>query len=121
MTEWLLVLLGVALTVGTAVFVAAEFSFVTLDRPQVQRAVDEGDHRARPVLAALRRLSTELSGAQVGITLTTLLVATPPSPPSAQLLSLPLTRLGLTAPRSRPSPPAWRSSSSTASRWSSAS
>ena len=57
MTEWLLVLLGVALTAGTAVFVAAEFSFVALDRPQVQQAVDGGDHRARSVLASLRQLS----------------------------------------------------------------
>ena len=74
MTEWLLVLLGVALTAGTAVFVAAEFSLVALDRPQVQQAVDAGDHRARSVLASLRGLSTQLSAAQVGITLTTLVV-----------------------------------------------
>ena len=46
MTEWLLVLAGVALTAGTAVFVAAEFSLVALDRPTVQQAVDDG-RRAR--------------------------------------------------------------------------
>ena len=72
MTEWLLVLAGVVLTLGTALFVAAEFSLVALDRPTVQRAVDEGDARARWVLASLRQLSTQLSGAQVGITITTL-------------------------------------------------
>ena len=33
MTAWLLLLLGVVLTVGTALFVAAEFSLVALDRP----------------------------------------------------------------------------------------
>ena len=43
MTEWLLVLLGVGLTVGTALFVATEFSLVALDRPTVQKAVDAGD------------------------------------------------------------------------------
>src|SRR4051812_48636180 len=95
MTEWLLVLLGVALTAGTAVFVAAEFSFVALDRPQVQQAVDEGDHRSRPVLASLRELSTQLSAAQVGITLTTLVVGYLAQPSVGRLLSGPLTRLGL--------------------------
>ena len=98
MTEWLLVLLGVALTAGTAVFVAAEFSFVALDRPQVQRAVDEGDHRSRPVLASLRQLSTQLSAAQVGITLTTLVVGYLAQPSVGRLLSVPLTRLGLSEP-----------------------
>ena len=68
------------LTVGTALFVAAEFSLVALDRPTVQRAVDAGDRRARSVLAALRQLSTQLSAAQVGITLTTLVVGFLASP-----------------------------------------
>ena len=97
MTEWLLVLLGVALTAGTAVFVAAEFSLVALDRPQVQQAVDAGDHRARSVLASLRELSTQLSGAQVGITLTTLVVGYLAQPSVGQLVSGPLARLGLSA------------------------
>jgi CBS domain containing-hemolysin-like protein len=95
MTEWLLVLLGVALTAGTAVFVAAEFSFVALDRPQVQQAVDAGDHRARSVLASLRELSTQLSAAQVGITLTTLVVGYLAQPSVGRLVMGPLTRLGL--------------------------
>ena len=73
MTEWLLLLAAVALTAAAAVFVAAEFSLVALDRPTVQRAVDAGDAGAQPVLVALRSLSTQLSAAQVGITLTTLL------------------------------------------------
>ena len=61
MGEWLLALLAVVLTVGTAVFVATEFSLVALDRPTVQQAIDSGDTRARGVLASLRRLSTQLS------------------------------------------------------------
>jgi CBS domain containing-hemolysin-like protein len=95
MTEWLLVLAGVALTVGTAVFVAAEFSLVALDRPSVQRAVDEGDHRAEVVLGSLRRLSTQLSAAQVGITLTTLVLGYLATPSLGTLLQTPLAALGL--------------------------
>ena len=95
MTEWLLVLAGVALTVGTAIFVAAEFSLVALDRPSVQRAVDRGDHRAAVVLGSLRRLSTQLSAAQVGITLTTLVLGYLATPSLGKLLQTPLEAMGL--------------------------
>jgi CBS domain containing-hemolysin-like protein len=95
MTEWLLVLGAVLLTAGTAVFVAAEFSLVALDRPTVQRAIDEGDSRARVVLQSLKQLSTQLSAAQVGITITTLVVGYLAEPSIGQLVSGPLTSLGL--------------------------
>ncbi|MGO4598192.1 hemolysin family protein [Terrabacter sp. 2RAF25] len=95
MTEWLLVLGAVLLTAGTAVFVAAEFSLVALDRPTVQRAIDEGDSRARVVLQSLKQLSTQLSAAQVGITITTLVVGYLAQPSIGVLVAGPLTSLGL--------------------------
>jgi CBS domain containing-hemolysin-like protein len=95
MTEWLLVLAGVGLTIGTALFVATEFSLVALDRPTVQRAVDEGDPGAGMVLASLRRLSTQLSAAQVGITLTTLVLGFIATPSLGKLLRAPVGALGL--------------------------
>jgi CBS domain containing-hemolysin-like protein len=95
MTEWLGVLAGVALTVGTAVFVATEFSLVALDRPAVQRAADAGDTRAGLVLGSLRRLSTQLSAAQVGITLTTLVLGFIATPSLGSLLQAPLHAIGL--------------------------
>lgn len=70
---WILLGLGVLLTAGTFVFVASEFSLVALDRHTVERARDAGDRRADGVLSALTHLSTNLSGAQLGITVTTLL------------------------------------------------
>jgi len=95
MGEWLLVLAAVVLTAGTALFVAAEFSLVALDRPTVQRAVDEGDARARVVLRSLRQLSTQLSAAQVGITLTTLVVGYLAQPSVGAILETPLRALPL--------------------------
>jgi len=75
LTEWLLVGAGVLLTAGTAVFVAAEFALVTLDPGVVEQdLVRRHDRRGASVRAALRELSTQLSGAQVGITLTTILL-----------------------------------------------
>ncbi len=95
MTDWVLVLVGVVLTLGTALFVAAEFSLVALDRSTVQQAVDRGDPRARWVLASLRQLSTQLSGAQVGITITTLALGFLSTPALANLLRPPLRVVGL--------------------------
>ncbi|GGL30271.1 HlyC/CorC family transporter [Phycicoccus endophyticus] len=95
MTPWLLLLLGVVLTLGTALFVAAEFSLVALDRPAVQRAADAGEAGARSVLVSHRQLSTQLSACQVGITLTTLVLGFIASPSVGELLVGPLGSLGL--------------------------
>ncbi|MFC7487760.1 hemolysin family protein [Knoellia sp. CPCC 206453] len=95
MTEWLLVLAGIALTLGTALFVAAEFALVALDRPSVEKAVERGDGGARSVLTSLRSLSTQLSASQVGITLTTLVLGFLANPSIGKLLLGPLESLGL--------------------------
>jgi len=95
MTGWLLVLAAVALTAGTALFVTAEFALVALDRPTVQQAINEGDERASTVLRSLKQLSTQLSAAQVGITVTTLIVGYLAEPSIGSLLLEPLTSLGL--------------------------
>jgi len=90
LTEWLLVGFGVLLTLGTALFVAAEFSLVTLDPGAVDRQAHPDDRRGRSVRKAVRELSTQLSGAQVGITLTTILLGYTTQPALASLLRLPL-------------------------------
>jgi len=94
LTDWLLVGLGVLLTAGTAIFVAAEFSLVTLDPGLVERQTDPEDSRGRSVLRALRKLSTQLSGAQVGITVTTVLLGYTTQPAVVRLLGLPLEATG---------------------------
>lgn len=66
--------LGLPLILGTALFVATEFSLVALDQASVEKRAAEGDKRAAVILTALKRLSLELSSSQVGITLTTILL-----------------------------------------------
>ena len=95
MTQWILILIGILLTFGTALFVATEFSLVALDRHSVQRAIDDGDRGAEPVLVSLRRLSTQLSAAQVGITLTTLVLGFIVEPSLGALLEAPLGAAGI--------------------------
>src|SRR3954469_1163337 len=61
------------LTAGNAFFVAAEFGLVTVDRSEIETRAESGDRRAQTVRHALHELSFQLSGAQLGITLMTLL------------------------------------------------
>jgi len=62
----------VVLTLGTALFVAAEFSLTALERSTVDANARNGDRRDHFVQRAHRTLSFQLSGAQLGISITTL-------------------------------------------------
>ncbi len=97
MTEWLLVLLSVGLILACGGFVAAEFAFVTVDRASVERAAAAGDKRSAGTLAALKTLSTQLSGAQLGITVTNLAIGFLAEPAIARLIDGPLERAGLSS------------------------
>lgn len=93
--EWLFLLLGFFLILGTGFFVAVEFSLVALDQAMVQRAVEQGDRAAEPVLRCLKSLSTQLSSCQLGITVTTLLTGFVMEPSLGVLLAGPLSVVGL--------------------------
>ncbi|CAI9414198.1 hemolysin family protein [Nocardioides sp. T2.26MG-1] len=94
MTAWLLLAAALLLILACGVFVAAEFAFVTVDRSQVERAAAAGDAGARGVQQALRSLSTQLSGAQVGITITNLAIGYLAEPAISDLIDGPLQTLG---------------------------
>ena len=57
---------------GNALFVAAEFSLTALDRSTVEANARSGRRRDRLIQRAQHRLSFQLSGAQLGISITTL-------------------------------------------------
>jgi CBS domain containing-hemolysin-like protein len=84
----------VALTAGNAFFVAAEFSLVTVDRATVDQLAAEGDAGARTVRKALRRLSFQLSGAQLGITISALVAGYLAEPALAHLIAPALSMFG---------------------------
>jgi magnesium and cobalt exporter, CNNM family len=102
MTATLLLVISLLLVVACGMFVAAEFAFVTVDRTRVDRAVEAGDGGAAGVQKALRSLSTQLSGAQVGITATNLAIGFLAEPAIAQLVDGPLIALGLSEAWVRP-------------------
>ena len=95
MIEVLLILASLALVAACGAFVAAEFSLVTVDRASVERDAETGDRKSRGVQSALRGLSTQLSSAQVGITVTNLLIGFMAEPSIAKLVDGPLATLGV--------------------------
>lgn len=97
MSEWWLFAIGVLLTFGTGVFVAAEFSLVALDRQELERRREGGERGLDRVIRGLRITSTHLSSAQLGITLTTLLAGYTLEPALSAWISPILAALGLPA------------------------
>jgi CBS domain containing-hemolysin-like protein len=93
--EVLLIVAALVLVAACGAFVAAEFAFVTVDRSAVERAAEAGDKKAAGVLSALQSLSTQLSAAQVGITLTNLLIGFLAEPSIARLIDGPLESAGV--------------------------
>jgi CBS domain containing-hemolysin-like protein len=87
----------VLLTFGTAVFVAAEFALTALERSTVEANARTGDRRDQLVRRAHRTLSFQLSGAQVGISITTLATGYLAEPVVGELIRPGLDALGIPA------------------------
>ena len=87
--------IGLVLTVGTGMFVASEFALVNLDRNDLEKRQERGEKRLGPTIRALKITSTHLSGAQMGITLTTLLTGYTFEPAVSSMLAGPLTGIGV--------------------------
>jgi CBS domain containing-hemolysin-like protein len=93
--EWIGVIAGLLLTIGTGFFVASEFSLINLDRSELEARQARGEKRLGPTISALKITSTHLSSAQLGITLTTLLTGFLMEPAISSLLADPLRAIGL--------------------------
>ncbi|MGV9321062.1 hemolysin family protein [Streptomyces sp. NPDC003660] len=97
MTEVLLLLVAVLLSLACGAFVAAEFSLTTVERGELERAAARGERGASGALKAVRSLTFQLSGAQLGITVTNLVVGMLAEPSIAALLAGPFRAMGLSA------------------------
>jgi len=100
--EWLLFVIGLVLTLGTGLFVASEFSLVNLDRADLEARRDRGERGLGWTINALKRTSTHLSSAQLGITLTTLLAGYTLEPSISSWLSVPFAAWGMPPDAIRP-------------------
>jgi CBS domain containing-hemolysin-like protein len=89
-------LLGVvALIAANGYFVAVEFAFVAARRSRFLEQAEEGDRRSKRAIDVHKRLSFMLSGAQLGITVTTLLVGFIAEPAIASVIEPALVAVGI--------------------------
>jgi CBS domain containing-hemolysin-like protein len=95
MTEVLLLFVALALVLACGVFVAAEFSLTTVERGELDQAAERGERGADSARKAARALTFQLSGAQLGITVTGLVIGMIAEPSIARLLAGPLRAVGL--------------------------
>jgi CBS domain containing-hemolysin-like protein len=93
--DYVMLGVGLILTVGTGLFVASEFALVNLDRAELEARQARGETRLAITIGALKHTSTHLSSAQLGITLTTLLTGYTMEPALSNLLRPVLTTWGL--------------------------
>ncbi|WP_194421657.1 hemolysin family protein [Microbacterium abyssi] len=68
------ILVTLAIIVACGFFVAQEFAYMSVDRARIAAKSEKGDQQAQRVLAITKRTSFMLSGAQLGITVTGLLI-----------------------------------------------
>ena len=75
------------LVLATSFFVAAEFAVVAIERSRLEALANEGSRRAKVALEVHRRLSFHLSGAQLGITVVSLVLGFVAEPTLARVIA----------------------------------
>ncbi|MGW7434520.1 hemolysin family protein [Streptomyces sp. NPDC054849] len=79
-------LIGAFTLITNAFFVAAEFALISVRRSQIEPAADKGDRRAKTTLWALEHLSAMMATAQLGITVSSLVLGAVAEPAVAHML-----------------------------------
>ncbi|MBB3040058.1 hemolysin family protein [Hoyosella altamirensis] len=87
--------IGIALLLGNAFFVGAEFALIAARRTQIEPRAAAGSRSARITLRALERVSLMMAGAQLGITMCSLGLGAVAEPAIAYALEVPLEALGV--------------------------
>ena len=95
MTVLIFLTVSIILIVICGLFVAAEFSLIAVNRSTVDRLVGKGDKGALGIHKALSELNLQLSGAQVGISITSLAIGFLAEPSIARLIDAPLAGMGV--------------------------
>lgn len=90
-------LLMIFLLAGNAFFVGAEFALISARRDRLESLVAQGQKRAKTVMRAGENLSLMLAGAQLGITICSILLGRIAEPAMAHLLEVPMSAIGIPA------------------------
>lgn len=95
MSDSTALLVGIALLLGNAFFVGAEFAIISARRSQIEPLADAGERRAKVTLRGMERVSLMLAGAQLGITVCSLGLGAVAEPALAHLIEPALEWAGL--------------------------
>lgn len=87
--------IAVAVLLGNAFFVGAEFALVSARRSNIELAALNGSRMAKLTLTAMEQVSLMLAGAQLGVTLCSLILGAVGEPLIANSLAGPLHELGV--------------------------
>ncbi|MFF3019180.1 hemolysin family protein [Streptomyces sp. NPDC057939] len=88
-------LIGALTLLTNAFFVGAEFALISVRRSQIEPAALKGSRRARTTLWALEHLSAMMATAQLGITVSSLVLGAVAEPAIAHLLEPPFAAVGV--------------------------
>jgi CBS domain containing-hemolysin-like protein len=97
MMDLLSLLATLLLLLGNGFFVGAEFAIITARRDRLEGLAEGGHRRARIVIEAGKQLPLLIAGAQLGITVCSLLLGALAEPVVAGLLERPFESLGIPA------------------------
>ena len=95
MPDYAAILIAIALLIGNAFFVGAEFALVSARRTQIEPRAAEGSRAARITVRAMERVSLMMAGAQLGITMCSLGLGAIGEPAVAHQLEKPLAAIGI--------------------------
>ncbi|CAJ1498032.1 hemolysin family protein [[Mycobacterium] kokjensenii] len=98
MTDLFNVALTVLLIAANAFFVAAEFALISARRDRLEALAEQGRQSAFTVIRAGEQLSKMLAGAQLGVTVCSILLGRIGEPAVADLLEYPFRLLGIPDP-----------------------
>ena len=97
-TDLLGVLLTILLLAANAFFVGSEFALISARRDRLEALAEQGKKRANTVIRASEQLSQMLAGAQLGITICSILLGRVAEPAIAHLLEKPFAMAGVSGP-----------------------
>src|SRR6476659_1383354 len=95
MGDFLGVILTVVLLAANGFFVGAEFALISARRDRLEALAEQGKHRAVTVIRAGENLPVMLAGAQLGITICSILLGRVGEPAVAHLLEKPFGLFGI--------------------------
>lgn len=86
MNTGLALIIAAVLLIANGFFVAVEFAYIATQKSQLEDELEAGNKRARHALAAITDLNIQIAGAQLGITIASLLLGQIAEPSVAKLL-----------------------------------